>query len=666
MYSDNLLEQVSALREFWPDLSGPALYLCGPVGSGKSTLGNLLLGEDILPAGFSPRGHGQVICRYGPQFRAVLQKGRREMEISTGTGLTLALRRWFDRQDVLQIWHPAALLQLCHLVEAGSCLPDENSKPVLSAVPSPLVVLVLHARGPDWPEVEQICRWQQAVGPAAPELLVLVNTQAGGDRQSGLAAAREMLGRRPVGRCRMVALDLHDPQEAGELVGYVQGALVKALLLRLEKECLERDRQLARRWHQLSSRAAGVAGWSGWAELWQEARRIREAAALIQHCRRQAGNWQERLLQRCGSDSAARRQYRFWWGEKPGDASNKARPLSLRRPGDPYRVLLLGPFSSGKSSFINALLGKQLLPVEDRSTTLCPVEVRSGSEWQVRLALRQAVSFEIARMGLAGGEIYRPALRALSDLLAEPALEACWGGFALRYGSRVETWPAYRLAALRASLAGLAGAAQRPGRLSVAGVPHEVTLYVRPGAADLLAGGLDPGTGWGRLVSRPLGWLMEKVEIVVPAAWPDNLVLVDTPGLDGPEQVGPGSVTGQLPTWLAAANCCLLFVSARQVLAGRLPSLWRILESRELTGMNCHYVLTFADLLGPRELERAAAHLRYQLPLQRYAAGRPRIFIISTARPQAAAPDGINALRRWLFGRAAGQGGEDVGTGPVD
>lgn len=666
MHSDDLLEQVSALRELWSDFSGPVIYLCGPAGGGKSTLGNLLLGENVLPAGFSPLGHGRVVCRYGPQFRAVLQKGRREIEISTGAGLSLALRRWFERQDVLQIWHPAALLKLCRLIEAGSCLSGENSEPLPPATSPALVVLVMHARGPDRQDLDNISRWQQAVWSVGQELLVVVNTQAGGDRQSGLAAAREMLGRHPVGRCRMVALDLHDPREAAELIGYIQGTLVKAILQRLEKECLERDRQLAQRWEQQNGRAAGAAGWSGWAALWQEARRIRDAATLISHCRRQAGDWQERLLQRCSANSASCRQYRFWSEAKSGGFGSKMRKVSARQPGEPYRVLLLGPFSSGKTSFINALLGRQILPVEDRSTTLCPVEVCSGPECRVHMALRRVVSFEIARMGPAGAEIYRPALLGLSDLLAGPGLEQCWSGFALRYGNRVETWPAHRLAALRAGLAGLAGAAQRPGRLSVADVPREVTLYVRPDAADKLVGGLKPGVDWGGLVSRPLGWLVEKLELVVPAGWPENLVLVDTPGLDGPEQVGPGGVVEQLPSLLMSTSCCLFFVSARQVLAGQLPSLWRILESRELAGINWHYVLTFADLLQPRELERAAAYLRYHLPLQRFAAVRPRIFLISTARQHAAALDGINTLRRWLFVRAAGRGGEYVGTGPAD
>lgn len=40
------------------------------------------------------------------------------------------------------------------------------------------------------------------------------------------------------------------------------------------------------------------------------------------------------------------------------------------------RVIIAGPFSTGKTTFLNALLGETLLPAEDRATTSCIFNIR--------------------------------------------------------------------------------------------------------------------------------------------------------------------------------------------------------------------------------------------------------------------------------------------------
>ncbi|EDP73730.1 dynamin family protein, partial [Hydrogenivirga sp. 128-5-R1-1] len=50
-------------------------------------------------------------------------------------------------------------------------------------------------------------------------------------------------------------------------------------------------------------------------------------------------------------------------------------------------IAFLGEFSSGKSSLINALLGKKILPAMDEPTTAAIVEVQSGKELRAFIEL---------------------------------------------------------------------------------------------------------------------------------------------------------------------------------------------------------------------------------------------------------------------------------------
>src|SRR3954464_2797957 len=71
-------------------------------------------------------------------------------------------------------------------------------------------------------------------------------------------------------------------------------------------------------------------------------------------------------------------------GDKPGEI---LQGLIRRLETDSFRVLVIGKFSAGKSTFINALFGQVVLPASPAPTTgvLCEVKYADESEKRARL-----------------------------------------------------------------------------------------------------------------------------------------------------------------------------------------------------------------------------------------------------------------------------------------
>src|SRR5580658_6013357 len=71
-------------------------------------------------------------------------------------------------------------------------------------------------------------------------------------------------------------------------------------------------------------------------------------------------------------------------GSKPGDQLSE---LSTRLKTENLRVLVMGEFSSGKSTFLNSLLGAEILPDSVLPTTAVITEIRYTEDSGKRITL---------------------------------------------------------------------------------------------------------------------------------------------------------------------------------------------------------------------------------------------------------------------------------------
>jgi ribosome biogenesis GTPase A len=92
-----------------------------------------------------------------------------------------------------------------------------------------------------------------------------------------------------------------------------------------------------------------------------------------------ANELRDRLIAICGRLETAGRRL-----SDPG-ASDTAAKLAQRTADDAFRVMVIGDFKRGKSTFVNALLGAQVLPVKATPATAVITEVRYGDTPAARL-----------------------------------------------------------------------------------------------------------------------------------------------------------------------------------------------------------------------------------------------------------------------------------------
>jgi len=74
--------------------------------------------------------------------------------------------------------------------------------------------------------------------------------------------------------------------------------------------------------------------------------------------------------------------------EVEGEDSTPCLEIAERLSSEPFRVLVIGEFSRGKSTFINALLGQKVLPVSVRPTTAVICVLKNSSEKKAKIVYR--------------------------------------------------------------------------------------------------------------------------------------------------------------------------------------------------------------------------------------------------------------------------------------
>ncbi|MBE3588128.1 MAG: dynamin family protein [Thermoanaerobacteraceae bacterium] len=296
---------------------------------------------------------------------------------------------------------------------------------------------------------------------------------------------------------------------------------------------------------------------------------------------------------------------------------------------DRFFIVLWGPFSSGKSTFLNALMQESLLPARDKPTTACFTRLHYGPE--KRAVARFPLQVTLPTCHEREGHLYlcRDGLAALTGWLKDKTFLSALAGVEVSTGG-----PFYRV-----DLSGLEQMLQQTGRI-FAPSPFFPLL---PGLRDRAAGPARPlplsragravktvrltfkdaatrtfnlsdpvqRDSFHRLVSSGTALRLEAVDIYHPAPLFQLATFVDTPGMDR-EQARHLPV---LYRWLEQCDVQLVFFNGRHILTEtHRQVIWQTPPLvREEWAENCFFVVNFSDTLNRLERERVVNYLRREL-----------------------------------------------------
>ncbi|MFZ5634417.1 MAG: dynamin family protein [Bacillota bacterium] len=652
-----------------PERESPAIFVAGPVNAGKSTLVNSLLDQRICPADPSPSSFFPVYFRYSETPRACQVIRGRSVQL-TGRELKEALkkRKTVSTPERAEIFLPAGILRWCSLVDTpGTGLSsgsDDLLRDCLSAADG--IIFLFHQRGID----AATHRFLTGLAAAGMRgwISFWINSNLGLIDGTSLTETSQALRTIFPGRAQVYAINTMDRSSVDLLSLFLQVKALESAVRGIETRLsrwdrmipgmLERasiqddeERFLLKFWDAVEQSEVINAGTQAVKDLplmhgslvnmlrANTCRLINEtSAAPARKEEKQAGPGPGEniacLVREIGSDRDLARYINRDLFKKAADSLDEK-----------FRVMVAGPFSTGKTTFLNALLGETLLPAEDRATTSCAVRIRYGSEKTATVEyLFKAEFFPVISRG-GKYALDRREMTALTQLLDNPALRKLVSGCEVCREGLYKSIPLSQLAGI------LDGLSQSYGRdtaapriplfsrritdISPPG-PAVTGIRITPGSQERLVFHLDDDRqrlAFYKAISPPASYLVDNVVISYPS---ENLVFadfIDTPGLDSLHQ----RHYDRALRVLSRGDLLLVFLHAKHLLSEGMPGQ---VSGIQKTGLNLPviYVINFADTVSDLDRERVSLYIRQKLGRD---AGSSEIM----PYPQVYAISALNALR---------------------
>ncbi|WP_027717040.1 dynamin family protein [Desulfovirgula thermocuniculi] len=642
----------------------PVIAFMGTTGTGKSTLVNVLLREELSPVDVLPSTPCPLIFRHGETFRAVFY-ARTPKEISERREFARRLKAPGEHFKKVEVSLPHPWLEKATLIDTPGI--EAGRKPGWLkevAESADLILYLFHQRGLGDEDRYILHHLKGLLPHLYTKLSFWINANYGSPDGSALKATRAALGE--IWGREVPLRYLHPKQEAWRekfrLLLEVEAELASAR--RLEEKCREEDAAIPR---QLKRAASLESNAEFLCTFWEIRRRAGTIISLRErreklHAQKTAllreleGYGQEAsppLATSAGGDGGFQTVNFALLKERLLDLlrrlledvaalpSVNAEPLkevARSLAADSFFITIWGPFSAGKSTFANALLGEPLLPVQDCPTTPCLTHLHHAAEKAAAASFPEQVTLPL--LAERGGEAYpcREEMAALAKWLEDPGFLRQVRQVEVLAGNRFfpvsltqlghwleQTRNLFRppaLAVPRAPGTALTLARSLPARRAARAAAAVRLTFYRPRKEFFCLDDPRDLSRFRQLLTSREAMLLEKVEIGHPAEPLKLATFIDTPGLDSVHT----RYLQLVGRWLGKSDVHLVFFNGRHVLS---PTHRQLLEQvdRESAAFkdNCLLVVNFADVLSHRERERIAGYLRREIAL----ASRAEIHFLS-------------------------------------
>lgn len=647
------IQKAVQLIENYPgNLEFPVVVVGGCLNTGKTTLVNNLLKNNPGPTFTTPC---PVSYAYGTGFTAKLWRKGRSRLIFDPRDLTYLLKTKNEPEKPEKVEatvnHP--FLKLCRLVDTPGCdSPAWFQSPALEQIfaGAGQIVYLFHQRGIQLYDRHFLHRLKELRGQNSYQTFSFwLNCNAGQADGTSLASTKAALRELFGAEIPVHTLNTRDQESVGALDLFLQEKLIGSLFSQIEEQLRAEDTALPEMLAKLPALQAEADFLLGFWTVKEKAGRILTCKQDIAELRKQkaasavlAENNRRNLREpsrqtRSGSlqgprplitapEPAGEKQA----GRRERFAGGQVNPLKIPAvtPGKPVATAW-GPFSSGKSTFFNAVMKEAILPAEDKPTTSYLTRLHYGPEKVAVVQFPGQFTFQVGEFRKSKFRPQRQEINALEQYLTreadlpEPAgIEiACQG----RYQRATKVELINRLTELKTLL--LPPGRQRGSFPAGTGDAATAVRLTFPKTARLVYHLERERAEFHRLLSGPLNYLIETVDVFYPAELFKPATFLDPPGID--------SVYAQHRQTclkaLAGSSLLLVFIHGKQL----VPASY-LKEIREnIAGRAGHlaragrvlFLINFADTLTALERERAANFVRRQFNA---LIPNPPLFLISS------------------------------------
>lgn len=645
-------------RDYASPREAPVIAFMGPYNTGKSTLINNLLGQEISPVDVIPATSTRILFSYGQRFLARVYLGGREVTVLTERELSrLLLNKDFREGKIARVE-----VQLNNEVLKKMQLMDT---PGIDAITGPVdfpedleqidhIVYLFHQRGPGETDRKAI---QALLGKKRPgELSFWINSNLGQCDGSSLEEARQVLREICSGEIQVNLIDTATPEDVEKFRLYLEEKTGTWLIAKLTEVFKELDKQIPDITEAALHESCDSLFLSKLWEAREYSRQVIQGQNIIKSIPPVSQQVQN-LVVKPVTDPGIFNHTPVIYGTNeapdPAEIRNSIINLINRISSEPvlqpytrvvkeldliagkleretYLVTATGGFSSGKTTFFNALMGEAVLPAENRPTTFAITRIAHGSQKKAVVKYARQVVIPTHFKEDNQALICRHELAILERWLTEPdlltnikLLKKSRQGMATEISAPELLQEIEQLKQTFARVRREFKGARRPWKTLFKKIPlrkfngtnstdYFEVYFNREDNIELDLNQESDRMVLAKLAGSHLALRVSLIEITHPAIVLKTADFIDSPGLDSVYH-RHREITGH---YLPSSDCFLIFLNGKGVLTkpdmGVIERVTRLFDKTELS-RKVFIIVNFADTLNAREKEKVLNYLKTNL-----------------------------------------------------
>ncbi len=693
---DNFFSQVDNLTQTHLNPEEvPTVVVMGTYNSGKSTLINNLLGQHLSPVDIIPTTPAPVRFSYGERFLARVYYPDRQMHILTADELARLLTRKELRGGEIthvEVRYKHDLLNKMHIVDTPGLDALHEPSSLLSRFPaSEHIVYLLQQRGLNEADRQQI---QKLVSSYPPGIISFwINCNLGVHDGTSLEESRQYLRQICGSEVTVHLINTMNHEDIHKFQLFIENQAAIFKLQKISDKLKKLDVQIT---DMLAASIRENDDAKFLERLWpaiEQARLIIHGQNMINTLPPVSQQIASLLEKPAGpafdpggvslvyktagpqQDPAATREKIISIVEQAladpllilyTDSIKKLKSLHSQLKKENYLVTAAGGFSSGKSTFFNALMGETILPVQNRPTTFAITLLKHGNIKKATINYSRQVTIPTHYIEGQQATICRHELAALEQWITEPELIAQIYAIEKSKNGRLTKITIAELLQqielLKKSFARVKRDfpnKKRPWKslfkkiaaqnFMASELADYFSVYFKTATKEEIE--LDCPAGratLNKIAATHLALRVSDIVIEHPAELLRLATFVDTPGLDSVYHHHREITTRYLPS----SDCFLFFLNGKHILTQPDMGIWEILrramQDKQQPSRKLFIVVNFADTLTSKERDKVKNYLQENLVKPSRGAVDPsNIYFIS-------ALDALTGRNKTIFSRFIG------------